>query len=193
VSGLLWRLNVLGKIKRCWGISFLLLLGACTGAGGLSTSSIYKPFPNEPTGFRGIAWGTPLSAVQSQMTPFSEPSPGLGQAYERKGDAMTLGGATLKHVQYHFYNGGFSRAYLISIARPDQPPAMIAAFKAQYGEGAKPNQFMDDYLWNGPVGSVYLTCSSVTHECLSFIASTATLKQDEADKAAAAARGKKDF
>jgi hypothetical protein len=116
-----------------------------------------------------------------------------GARRQRKGDTMTLGGATLTHVLYRFYNGGFSRAYLISIKRPDQPAAMIAALKAQYGAGAKPNQFMDDYLWNGPVGSVYLSCSSVTHECSSFIASTAVLKQEEADKAAAAARGKKDF
>jgi hypothetical protein len=182
-----------GKMTGRWGISLLLLLGACTNASGLSAPSIYKSFPNEPTGFRDIAWGTPLSAVQSEMVPFGDPPAGLGQAYERKGDAMTLGGATLTHVLYRFYNGGFSRAYLISIKRPDQPAAMIAAFKAQYGEGARPNQFMDDYLWNGPVGSVYLSCSAVTGECSGFIASTAALKQEEVDKAAAAARGKKDF
>jgi hypothetical protein len=127
------------------------------------------------------------------MTQFSEPPSGLGPVYERTGDSMTLGGATLKHVLYSFHNGDFSKAYLFSIARPDQPPAMIAAFKTQYGEGAKPNQFMDDYLWNGPVGSAYLSCSSVTYECAGFIASTASLKQEEAEKAAAAARGKKDF
>ena len=172
-----------------WKISLLLLLGACTGAGGLAEPSIYKPFPNQPTGFRGIEWGTPLSAVQSEMIPFGEASPGVGQAYERKGDAMTLGGATLTHV----YNGGFSRVYLISVKRPDQTAAMIAAFTAQYGEGDKPNQFMDDYLWNGDIGSAYLSCSAITYECSGFVASTAAMQQEKVDKAAAAIRGKKDF
>ena len=106
---------------------------------------------------------------------------------------MTLGGATLKHVLYSFDNRGFSKVYLFSIARPNQPSAMIAAFKAQFGEGAKPNQFMDDYLWNGAVASVYLSCNPVTDECDGFIASTAALKQEQGEKAAAAARAKKDF
>lgn len=173
-----------------WRISLLLLLGACTGATGLSEPSTYKPFPNQPTGFRGIEWGTPFSAVQSEMIPFGEPPPGVGQAYERKGDTMTLGGATLSHILYSFYDGRFSKAYLISTERPDQPAAMIAAFTARYGEGDKPNQFMDDYLWNGDIGSAYLHCSSITYECSGFIASTAAIQQEKADKAAAAARAK---
>jgi hypothetical protein len=181
------------KLAGHWGIPFLLLLGACTSPSGLSAPSIYKSFPNEPTGFRGIAWGTPFSAVKGQMTQFSEPPSGLGPVYERTGESVTLGGATLKHVLYSFHNGDFSKAYLFSIARPDQTAAIISAFKAQYGEGEKPNQFMDDYLWNGPAGSVYLSSSSVTYECAGFIASTVSLRQEGAEKAAAAARGKKDF
>jgi hypothetical protein len=103
---------------------------------------------------------------------------------------MTLGGATLAHVLYSFYNGRLSKVYLFSIKRPDQPAAMIAAFKTQYGQGDKPNQFMDDYLWNGDIGSAYLSCSSITYECSGFIASTAAIQQEKADKAAAAARAK---
>ena len=59
-------------------------------------------FQNEPTGFRGIAWGTPLSAVQSQMRPLGATPAGQDQAYVRIRDNMTIGGAMLEKILYKF-------------------------------------------------------------------------------------------
>jgi hypothetical protein len=171
----------------------VLLLSACVNTGESSPPSIYKPFQNEPTGFRGIEWGTPLSAVQTEMIPYGDPPPGGGQVYERKNEKMTLGGATLAHVFYRFYEGGFSGADLFSVERADQPAAMIAAFRAEYGEGNRPNEYEDDYLWTDDVGSVFLHCNSITYECSALIASTAARQKEKDEKANAAEAGKKDF
>lgn len=148
-------------------------------------------FQNEPTGFRGIAWGTPFSAVSSQMTPV--PGGTKGILYLRKGDAMKLGGARLDSVVYEFYRGVFSAVMLVSSNDPDARVAINAAFTAQFGHGVLPDDLSDDRLWQGAVGGVFLTCSPINESCTALIRSTKAVAQRHADEAAAAARAKKDF
>ena len=62
-------------------------------------------FQNEPMGFRGIAWGTPLSAVQNQLRPLGATPAGQDQAYVRISDNMTIGGAALEKILYKFHHG----------------------------------------------------------------------------------------
>ena len=150
-------------------------------------------FQNEPTGFRGIAWGTPLSAVQSQLRPLGATPAGQDQAYVRIGDNTTLGGAALQRILYKFHNGGFSEAFIVSQKGPANTAAMIAAFQSQFGEARRPHRFADDYIWQGSTSTIFLTCHTGPHPCLAFLQSTAALAQQNADKAAVAARAKKDF
>ena len=150
-------------------------------------------FQNEPTGFRGIGWGTPLSVVQSQMRPFGATPAGQDQAYVRTGDNMTIGGAALEKILYKFHNGGFSEAFIVTQKGPGNAAAMIAAFRAQFGEGRSPHRSADDYIWQGATSTIFLTCRSGSHPCLAFLQSTAAIAQQNAEKAAAAAAGKKDF
>jgi hypothetical protein len=150
-------------------------------------------FQNEPTGFRGIAWGTPLAAVQSQMRPFGATPAGQDQAYVRIGDNMTIGGAALEKILYKFHNGGFSEAFIVTRKGPGNATAIIAAFRAQFGEGRRPQRSAEDYIWQGATGTIFLTCHSGSHPCLAFLQSTAAIAQQNAEKAAAAAAGKKDF
>ena len=70
--------------------------------------TVTAAFQNEPTGFRGIAWGTPLSSVQNQMRAVAATPAGQDQAYVRIGDNMTIGGAMLEEILYKFHDGQFS-------------------------------------------------------------------------------------
>lgn len=150
-------------------------------------------FQNEPTGFRGIAWGTPLSVVQTQLRPIGSTPAGQDQAYVRIGDNMIIGAANLEKILYKFHNGLFSEAFIVTQKGPSNAAAMIAAFTAQFGQGRQPHRFAEDYIWQGATSTIFLTCHSGPHPCLAFLQSTAALAQQNAEKAAVAARAKKDF
>jgi hypothetical protein len=150
-------------------------------------------FQNEPTGFRGIPWGTPLSVVQSQMRPVGATPAGQDRDYVRVGDSMTIGGAALERVLYKFHDGRFSEAFIVAQKGPNNAMAMTAAFQAQFGEARKPHRSAEDYLWEGPTSIIFLTCHSGRHSCLAFVQSTAALAQKNAEQAAIAARARNDF
>jgi hypothetical protein len=150
-------------------------------------------FQNEPTGFRGIPWGTPLSAVQSQMRPLGATPAGQDQGYIRAGDSLTIGGAALEKILYKFHDGGFSEAFIVAQRGSSNAAAMIAAFRAQFGEGRRPHRSTDDYIWQGAASIIFLTCHSGRHACLAFMQSTAAFAQQNAEKAAVAAHAKNDF
>ena len=142
---------------------------------------------------RGIAWGTPLSTVQNQLRPVGATPAGQDQAYVRIGDNMTIGGAALEEILYKFHSGGFSEAFIVAQKGPGNGAAMIAAFQAQFGEARRPHRSADDYIWQGGTSTIFLTCHGGSHPCLAFVQSTAALAQQNAEKAAVAARAGHDF
>ncbi|MGC2077687.1 MAG: hypothetical protein WA728_16985, partial [Xanthobacteraceae bacterium] len=96
---------------------------------------------NEPSGFRGIPWGTPLSSLGIQMK--LDPTGG-GNLYRRTNDKLMLGDVPLVKVLYHFHRGTFGSAFLKSA--PETDTQMIAAFKAQFGLGyCKNNPYIESY------------------------------------------------
>lgn len=151
--------------------------------------TVARAFQNEPTGFRGIAWDTPFSAVRGEMLPYDDPEH-LPDLFQKVGDTMSLGGAPLDKIVYEFHHGVFTGVYIFAKKRPD---AIIAAFQAQFGEGIKTNQFMDKYVWQGPIGFIYLSCSSVGDDCIANIESRRAFEQKKTEKADEATRAKKDF
>jgi hypothetical protein len=169
-------------------VSFTLAAGMWVLLPAVATA-----FQNEPTGFRGIVWGTPLSAVQSQMRPLGGTPAGQDQAYVRVGDSMTIGAAALDKILYKFHNGGFSEAFIVTQKGPSNAAALIAVFRAQFGEGTRPHGSADDYIWQGVTSTIFLTCHSGPHPCFAFLQSTPALAQQNVERAAVAARAKKDF
>jgi fructose-1,6-bisphosphatase len=107
---------------------------------------------------------------------------------------MTIGGAHLKDISYKFYHDQFAGVMLRTPENSsDDEEAIIAAFTVQFGQGYKDNQFLKRYLWRGSVSTVYLDCNSFIHACTGALLSNQLLKLEEADKAAAARKGAKDF
>lgn len=106
---------------------------------------------------------------------------------------MIIGAANLEKILYKFHDGLFSEAFIVTQKGPSNAAAMIAAFTAQFGQGRQPHRFAEDYIWQGATSTIFLTCHSGPHPCLAFLQSTAALAQQNAEKAAVAARAKKDF
>lgn len=136
-----------------------------------------QAFDNEPDGFRGITWGTELAANASEMS-LTEES-GIKKFYMRKGDKLTIGDAKLTDVGYYYWNDKFAGAMMRTKGISDET-ALILALKTTFGEGSKPNRYLDKYYWYGATTTISLNCNSVSHDCMAFIRST-QITQEAAD------------
>ena len=70
---------------------------------------------------------------------------------------------------------------------------MIRTFTAQFGEGLKPNQFMENRLWRGSVTIISLQCNEIENSCAALLYGAALYAQKQADQQNAAAGAKSDF
>jgi hypothetical protein len=164
-------------------------LGSAAFVGLMVCAAPAVAFQNEPTGFRGLAWGTDITTVQTTMRLVEDD--GATKYYLRSGDAQTMGGAKLKDLSYGFYKGKLKNVILQSAEYSDQ--ALIDAFVAQFGEGSQPNQFMRDRIWRGVTATAGVDCNEIVHTCAGILTSTAMDAVEKADKANAAANAGKDF
>jgi len=146
-------------------------------------------FDNEPIGFRGINWGTPIEGAIANLT--LEQTKGDLTRYSRTGDQMTVGEAKLQFVGYEFYKGLFKAGTMIS--EPGYTQEMIATFRAQFGPGNQLNYLIQDFEWFGPQTTILLACSSIRRTCVASMSSAVLDAEDRADRAKAAAGAGKDF
>ena len=147
-------------------------------------------FQNEPDGFRGLQWGTSITEIEAQFGP---PTSGKESEMRRRiGDKLAIGEAELIDVLYFFSDGQFDSVMLKSTGFSNKK-ALIGAFRTQFGEGMKPNRYIDHYLWSGPITRIGLRCRSVGDECTVLIFSTIGAQKKEAARKSAAQKAKEDF
>jgi hypothetical protein len=146
-------------------------------------------FNNEPDGFRGIKWGTNLSSNASEMTLVEK---GEENYYFRKKDKLAIGGAELKRIAYGYWHGVLSSVF-IETDGVSNKRALIDAFKAQFGTPDKPNQFLDEYWWNGAVTIISIHCQAIGDRCNAVLFSTKHMNQRQEERKKAASGAKKDF
>lgn len=159
----------------------------------LGATATAHAFPNQPTGFRGIEWGTPFEAVAEQFTVASGQRDDV-KFYTRKDDKLAIGAAELKYINYVFYKGQFQGAMIRTADGVAHQYALREAFRAQFGDGHKPNRYMDKFHWFGGATNVTLDCyQPATNHCIAYIRSKAITDLEIADKKAAAHAAKKDF
>jgi hypothetical protein len=116
-------------------------------------------FQNEPTGFRGIAWGSPLSAHQNEMIFVKQEDDGDTRYYRRKRAKMSIGEATLKNLDYVYYKNQLQG---VDIASDDKnAKALKAAVIKHFGPSTKSEDsaLSKDLTWSGSVARVSLTYS----------------------------------
>jgi len=143
-------------------------------------------FQNEPDGFRGIAWGTPIGQLGKEMK-VVESHPDIVY-YQRAGDSLKIGGAQLKEISYGFYKGKLSS--VIIQATDLQKDPLYDAMEAQFGPTSK-SDYEDFWIWEGTNTNISLDCNAV--RCNAVFSSVASEAQKKADAAEAAKKAGKDF
>jgi hypothetical protein len=131
----------------------LVGLVAALATASLSTASL--AFQNEPTGFRGIAWGTPLSVVQDQMVHLAFAT------YTRRGEVMAFHDVPLGAISYRFENGTLTSVELYAGDDPATRSMLASSFVAEFGAAGRDTGISNPHgyaLWLGSKTNVYLGC-----------------------------------
>jgi hypothetical protein len=133
----------------------------------------------EADGFRGLKWGTEFSAIEGEMT-YSRTDSSYGgvKMYKRKGDGLTIGGAELKSIEYGFWRNRLC-SVMITLEGSGNFSSLKDAVFLKFGEGRKPNQFMEEYLWGGEVTGMTLEYSVVTNQGHLFMFSSEICREQK--------------
>ncbi|MDD2715203.1 MAG: hypothetical protein PHW04_04850 [Candidatus Wallbacteria bacterium] len=135
-------------------------------------------FQNEPTGFRGISWGTDISKLENMKLS----TPGNTPSYEKIGEKFKIGDADLENVYYITYKNKLFMIqipfkYLFSFSR------IKNTFFEQYGAVEKAQIFPEKYIWTGKNIHISLDYNEITEEGSIFYIYQPIFKlKDKADK-----------
>jgi hypothetical protein len=108
--------------------------------------------------------------------------------YRRPSDDLTIGGAKVSEIVYGFYKGRFY-AVLISTKGIVNSRAMLDVLQQAYGLGRRPNQFLDDYYWEGALVSSICNEKPVSHDATVLFQSLSLKKEKDTDEKAKARKG----
>ena len=136
-------------MKKAFGILLLLIF---TGSFAFTQPEDFKP-GSEPSGFRGIPWGEPLSALKQMRLTWDG---GERKYYEREEDLLELGGARLRRIVYVFWEEKFSEVRLDILRDYNNLQDEFADFKTlrgvcfeRFGTRRKPIFGGETYSWYG--------------------------------------------
>lgn len=152
--------------------------------------SVYA-YQNESNKFRGIQWGESINKYKNKFILINGKN-GNTRIYKRKNDKYSIGGAKLNKIWYKFYKDKFSAA-IVTTKGTSNNSALIAAFKARFGNGNQPNQFIKEYIWLGSSTQIFLKCSNIKSSCTGHFSSKKISKLEADDKQKAAKEGANDF
>ena len=124
----------------------------------------FKP-GSEPTGFKGVQWGTPQSSFSrlrftnsagATLYPDAPPYPkspadSPEKSYVKDNELLEFEGVSVNEINYTFYNDKFSGVFIVGQGRQkfDQ---LKAVFFAKYGEANKESSTgipVGGYTWQG--------------------------------------------
>ena len=170
---------------------FIMILTAAWGSGHLLPAADFRP-GSEPDGFRGIAWGTPLSRLPGfELVRYEDLAGGVEvQVYTRPGDDLTWDGVPLTAIEYYFYRGRFYRAGLF-VNGGDAWNRFRAALFRRYGAGAlqPPEDGREIWAWRGKETTMTLQSPRGEEDgCLTLQSRTARLRIERALERALAGR-----
>jgi hypothetical protein len=131
-------------------------------------------YPNEPDGFRGLKWGTPLSDIQETMTHFYDYN-GL-EIYGRENDEKMIGLARLGGISYRFWHGKL-HSVSIDTTGYDNWTNLHESLIAKFGHGMKLNRYT--YSWNDKTTDIYISYNYVSNKSILQFTSKAMEKEKE--------------
>jgi hypothetical protein len=152
----------------------------------LAIASEAHAYRNEPTGFRGIVWGTPVDQVRAKKETWFNRDVGLGLVEYRSRDDLSMNGVPLTYNLYQFYKGQLSTG--IMEAHAAQCASMLDILIARFGQ---PDQRVTTrrLVWQGQTTTIVYICDGRRDYCRVGLESTALFAQRGRDAADAAAKG----
>jgi hypothetical protein len=169
-------------MAKAWGAILLALAVAMAAPGARGA------YPNEPTGFRGIPWGTPVAEVRARVPIWFNRDVGGGLVeYRSRGD-LGMNGIPLIYNFYQFYRGQFAAG--IMAARARERDRMLAMLRARFGP-PQGRHGRRGYYWLGAVTVIAFQCDWRSGSCSAAFESRALM--DKWQKAQAAPAGHQDF
>ena len=134
------RVLAMRKVKVLT-IAFSVFLIACAG------STKHAKSRSEPDGFRGIRWGTEISALGDMEKVEQEESSNNDLVwYKRKGDKLAIGKASLKGIFYGFWMGNFESVW-IDFEGDDNFESLKKELFEQFGKVRE--SVKEFYAWGG--------------------------------------------
>jgi len=156
--------------KRALRIAFLIMFSLCLFGFALPIHA----FQNEPDGFGGILWGTPINAVADRIEK-RVPAGEMFSMVTLKNENLKLGGAELSTIQYIFRDGRF-----FSVLARTEKAANFEALKTHlfntYGPPDQPNEKAAMYQWKGEITSMRLIYRPQNEEVFLEFSSTRGVK-----------------
>jgi hypothetical protein len=155
-----------------------LLIGPAVVLALLAFSTSSLPYQNEPTGFHGMAWGTPLSAVQTELRQSGVTKYGL--QFVKPYDDMHFGIVPLAAIFYYFRNGVLETVGMRSLGGPGASSVIVESLELTFGPPtiqATPNLM----FWKGDSSIIVLSCDTASDGfCNIVISSSSTAPKDTA-------------
>jgi len=145
-------------------------------------------FDNEPSGFRGVDWGTPLGAVRGKVKLVFNRAIEADIAEYRSQADLRVAGVPLLFNFYRFYRGRLSEGIMFTdfSQRANLEQVLTARFGTPQDKAGR------QVVWAGKTTIVVLTCGSWEKACSATFQSVA-LAEEVSKNRAATAKSSKDF
>jgi hypothetical protein len=133
------------------GLGVIVLISPAAYAGD------FKP-GSEPTGFRGISWGTEIGTLSGFKLIRQEDRFGGLDVYSREGDKLEAWSAPVGVIEYFFRKGKFFRGNILTAGIGEYRKLRQAVF-AEFGVGELNPQFgsgVNQFTWTGKISSMIL-------------------------------------
>ena len=113
---------------------------------------------DDKNGFRDLKFGTPLSEIKGLVS-----VEGSTKYFTRPDDAMTVGESTIKTLVYGFYDGRLMSVRFSTEGLANSYHA-LQALQASYGQGSKPNEYIEEYHWGSNKVSMNYEENPISHD-----------------------------
>jgi hypothetical protein len=133
-------------------------------------------------GFRDLKFGDLLSYDMQMVEEGGETI-----FYRRPSDDLTIGGAKVNGISYAYYQGRLY-AVLVHTKGLVNSRALLDVLRQAYGSGSRPNQFSDNYYWEGSRVFLAYNENPISHDATTLFRS---IPLDNEKKSAEKAKARK--
>ena len=114
-----------------------------------------RTFQNEPDGYNGISWGTPVGGLSSMEHAGKDKNIPDISLYRRIGEDLSYGRARLASIEYGFAGGLLTSATLRVNSLLEYLLMKEEAIR-RYGKGKEMDPFSERFVWEGERTTIML-------------------------------------